>query len=59
MNNKLKPVLYYIYDPMCSWCWGYAPTWLKIQKKLESIVQINTKVGGLAEDSNVLMPKDM
>lgn len=44
---------------MCSWCWGYRPTWLLLQKKLESIVQINTRVGGLAEDSNVTMPKDM
>jgi putative protein-disulfide isomerase len=59
VNNKLQPVLYYIYDPMCSWCWGYRPTWLELQKKLESVVQINTMVGGLAEDSNVPMPKDM
>jgi len=59
VNNKLKPVLYYIYDPMCSWCWGYRPTWLKLQKKLESVVQIHTRVGGLAEDSNVPMPNDM
>jgi len=44
---------------MCSWCWGYRPTWLLLQRKLESIVQINTRVGGLAEDSNVTMPKDM
>lgn len=51
-----KPILYYIYDPMCSWCWGYRPTWLILQQNLESIVQINTLVGGLAEDSNVPMP---
>jgi len=54
-----KPVLYYIYDPMCSWCWGYQPTWLLLQKKLESIVQIQMRVGGLAEDSNVAMPQEM
>ncbi|WP_114327680.1 DsbA family protein [Candidatus Colwellia aromaticivorans] len=52
-----KPILYYIYDPMCSWCWGYRPTWLLLQKKLESVVQVNTMVGGLAEDSNVPMPE--
>lgn len=59
MSNSLKPVLYYIYDPMCSWCWGYRPTWLLLQKSLESVVQVNTMVGGLAEDSNVPMPKEM
>ena len=52
-------ILYYIYDPMCSWCWGYSPTWLTLQKKLEPLVQVNTLVGGLAEDSNVPMPEDM
>ncbi|MBL4899453.1 MAG: DsbA family protein [Colwellia sp.] len=54
-----KPILYYIHDPMCSWCWGYRPTWLILQKKLESVVQINTMVGGLAEDSNSPMPDSM
>jgi len=44
---------------MCSWCWGYQPTWLLLQKKLESIVQIQMRVGGLAEDSNVAMPQEM
>lgn len=59
MNNKAKPILYYIYDPMCSWCWGYRPTWLILQKKLESVVQVNPMVGGLAEDSNAPMPEAM
>lgn len=59
MNKKPNPILYYIYDPMCSWCWGYSPTWLLLQNKLESLVEINTLVGGLAEDSNVPMPQEM
>lgn len=54
-----KPILYYIYDPMCSWCWGYRLTWLLLQAKLESVVRVNTMVGGLAEDSNVPMPETM
>lgn len=59
MNNSPKPILYYVYDPMCSWCWGYRPTWLILQQKLESVVTINTIVGGLAEDSDVPMPEEM
>lgn len=54
-----KPILYYIYDPMCSWCWGYRETWLLLQEQLKSIVQVNTIVGGLAEDSDIPMPEDM
>jgi len=59
VNIRPKPILYYIYDPMCSWCWGYRPTWLLLQKKLESVVKIIPMVGGLAEDSNVPMPEEM
>ena len=44
---------------MCSWCWGYRPTWVLLQKELESLVQIHSLVGGLAEDSNVPMPEHM
>jgi putative protein-disulfide isomerase len=44
---------------MCSWCWGYRPTWLTLQKNLEPIVEVNTLVGGLAEDSDVPMPEQM
>lgn len=54
-----KPTLYYIYDPMCSWCWAYRETWLALQKHLKSVVKIETLVGGLAEDSNLPMPETM
>ena len=59
MNKNSKPILYYVYDPMCSWCWGYRPTWVLLQKKLESVVEVRLLVGGLAEDSNVPMPEHM
>lgn len=54
-----KPILYYVYDPMCSWCWGYRPTWLMLQEKLAPFVEIKTLVGGLAEDSDIIMPEQM
>ena len=30
--SEEKATLYYVYDPMCSWCWGYKPTWDKVKK---------------------------
>ena len=54
-----KPTLLYVYDPMCSWCWGYRSTWLTLQKKLSGQVDIKYLVGGLAEDSDVPMPESM
>ncbi len=54
-----KPVLYYVYDPMCSWCWGYQSTWQVLKKQLESLIDIQYRVGGLAPDSDSPMPADM
>ena len=51
--------LIYIHDPMCSWCWGYAPTWLKLKEQLEHKIIVDYKVGGLAADSQQPMPKVM
>ncbi|MGR5260110.1 DsbA family protein [Vibrio astriarenae] len=54
MSNK--PTLYYVYDPMCSWCWGFKPTWNRIEEQLKDKVDIQYVVGGLAADSDEPMP---
>ena len=48
--------LFYIHDPMCSWCWGFQPTWLEIQAKLASTIEVEYVMGGLAADSDEPMP---
>lgn len=55
----MRAQLYYIYDPMCSWCWGYTPTWNRLKKELADHVDIIYGLGGLAEDSKMVMPEDM
>lgn len=54
-----KATLFYVYDPMCSWCWGYRPTWLKLKESLKGLVEVKYCVGGLAPDSNEPMPEEM
>jgi putative protein-disulfide isomerase len=54
-----QATLYYVYDPMCSWCWGYQKTWSILEKKLSSQVDIVYCVGGLAPDSDLPMSDDM
>ena len=54
-----KPKLYYVYDPMCSWCWGYKPIWKEISEAISDEVEIIYVVGGLAPDSDVPMPEVM
>jgi putative protein-disulfide isomerase len=58
-ERMIKPTLLYIYDPMCSWCWGYRATWQTLQEKISSIVEIKYLVGGLAADSDEPMPEKM
>lgn len=55
-----KPTFYYVYDPMCSWCWGYAPTWLSLKTELEKAgIKVEYRLGGLASDSDEPMPRQM
>ncbi|NRA18561.1 MAG: DsbA family protein [Oceanospirillaceae bacterium] len=48
--------LFYVHDPMCSWCWGHRPQWQKLQDALPDTVVVKNVVGGLAPDSDELMP---
>ncbi|TWX69596.1 DsbA family protein [Colwellia demingiae] len=48
--------LYYIYDPMCSWCWGYRPVWDLLQQNLPKSIMVEYVAGGLAPDSDSAMP---
>lgn len=52
-------ILYYVHDPMCSWCWGFRPTWQKIQTNLPDNVQVKYLLGGLAPDNSEVMPQAM
>lgn len=51
--------LYYIHDPMCSWCWGYRPTWNQLQQNLPNEINVVYVAGGLAADSNDPMPLEL
>lgn len=60
----MTATLIYCYDPMCSWCWGFSPTWTKLQQSLQGLIDsdqltIQSMLGGLAVDSDQPMPEDM
>ena len=57
--NDDESTLYYIHDPMCSWCWGFRPVWQDVQQALQDIIEIKYVLGGLAPDSDNPMPVDM
>jgi len=55
----MRDKLYYVHDPMCSWCWGYRPTWLRLQERLPESIAVVYLVGGLAHDSDLPMTDEM
>lgn len=55
----MNSILYYFHDPMCSWCWGYSPTWQHVQQQLPNTIQVKYVVGGLAPDSDTPMPDSL
>jgi len=52
-------VIYYVYDPMCSWCWAFNKTWGAVQASLPSNIEVPYVLGGLAPDNDAPMPADM
>jgi putative protein-disulfide isomerase len=55
----MTSIVHYVYDPMCSWCWGFKPTIESLTRQLPSSVSINRVLGGLAPDSDEPMPEAM
>ncbi len=43
--------LYYIHDPMCSWCYAFDKTLKQIESKLPKSIDLLRIAGGLATDS--------
>ena len=56
MRNTL---LYYVTDPMCSWCWGFHPVIEEISGMLPEGAAIRYIMGGLAKDSDEPMSEEM
>jgi putative protein-disulfide isomerase len=55
----MQSTLYYIHDPMCSWCWGQRPLWDEVKKSLSKNIAITYVAGGLAPDSDEAMPPEL
>ena len=43
--------LYYVHDPMCSWCWAFRLVWQTVKEQLPDSVEVSYLLGGLAPDS--------
>jgi putative protein-disulfide isomerase len=48
--------IFYIHDPMCSWCYAFSQSWAALQQDLPRNIEIVYLVGGLAPDTTEPMP---
>lgn len=51
--------LYYVHDPMCSWCWGFDRAGKRLLGRLPPSVEVVRLLGGLAPDTDAPMPREM
>ncbi len=55
----MQDTLFYVHDPMCSWCWGFEPARQVIFDAVSEKLQIRSLLGGLAPDTDLAMPEEM
>ncbi len=48
-------MLYYVHDPMCSWCWAFRPVLQQVIKNIPTNVHLKYLLGGLAPDNQAPM----
>lgn len=48
--------IFYIHDPMCSWCYAFSQSWAALQRDLPGNIEVVCLVGGLAPDTMQPMP---
>jgi len=58
-EDDTATLLYYVHDPMCSWCWGFVPVLKDLLNGLPEDIRVKRLLGGLAPDSVVPMPAEM
>ena len=59
MLSGINTELIYIHDPMCSWCWGFERVKFELLKMLPEKIGYRLLLGGLAADTEQLMPPHM
>ena len=48
------PELIYVGDPLCSWCWGFQPSWRKLRLSHPARFRYSLLVGGLRTGASAL-----
>lgn len=54
----MERILWYFADPMCSWCWGFAPVIERIVHEYKNRIPISLIVGGLSPGTTIALSAD-
>lgn len=55
---KKDRILWYVADPMCSWCWGFDPVIKSIKEKYDDQLNISLLLGGLQPGTTAPLSDD-
>ena len=55
----MPATLYFVHDPMCSWCWAFTQVQRSLEEGLPEDVTVTRLLGGLAPDTDDPMPAQM
>ena len=58
LNLWEKPQLVYVMDPMCSWCYGFAPVLKRVLEEYKNKVDIKFVMGGLRPGTTSVMDEE-
>ena len=51
-DNQKKETIYYIFDPLCGWCYGFEPVMMKIQEQYKDRFNFEVIPGGMVRKEN-------
>jgi len=51
LNDKMK--IYYVYDPLCGWCYGFSPVMMKLQRDHSDEFEIEVVSGGMVTGKQI------
>jgi putative protein-disulfide isomerase len=52
----MRKTLWYIADPMCSWCWGFSPVIERIRQEYADRLKFELLLGGLRPGTKIPLP---
>ena len=47
MTNQEKPILLYVFDPLCGWCYGFSPVMVQLYNEYKSQIEFDAISGGM------------